>query len=151
MTMRELVEEFYAAYTRRDSAAIAPYLADDVEWTVSGPVDVLPFCGSHRGKQAVLDLVDHGIPAVFKVFAIVLDRMLVEGECASTLHRVSANTADGRVISYRVVHFFQFKDGKLVENLTLIDSFDAVEQVLGHPLALHDAPALVDGDEVVAV
>lgn len=152
MTRRELIEEFYAAYTRRDSAAMAPYLADDVDWTVSGPVDVLPFCGSHRGRQAVLDLVDHGIPAVFKVFAIVLDRMLVEGECASTLHRVSANSADGRVISYRVVHFFQFKDGKLVENLTLIDSFDAVEQVLGHPLAVHEAPAVAaDGNELVAV
>src|SRR6185312_1348963 len=148
---RDLVEAFYEAYTRRDSAAMAPYLADDVDWIVSGPVDVLPFCGNHRGKQAVLDLVDRGIPAVFKIFAIVLDRMLVEGECASTLHRVSANTPDGRGISYRVVHFFQFRDGKLVENLTLIDSFDAVEQVLGHPLALHEAPALAEGDELVAV
>jgi ketosteroid isomerase-like protein len=148
---REFVEEFYAVYARRDSAAMAPYLADDVDWTVSGPVDVLPFCRSHRGKQAVLDLIDHGIPAVFKVFAIVLDRLLVDGECASTLHRVSAKTADGRVISYRVVHFFQFKNGKLAENLTLIDSFDAVEQVLGHPLAVHDAPALGEGEEVVAV
>ena len=148
---RDLVEAFYEAYTRRDSAAMAPYLADDVDWTVSGPVDVLPFCGHHRGKQAVLDLVDRGIPAVFKIFAIVLDRMLVEGEGATTLHRVSANTPDGRVISYRVVQFFQFRDGKLVENLTLIDSFDAVEQVLGHPLALHEAPALAEGDELVAV
>jgi ketosteroid isomerase-like protein len=150
-TTRELVEAFYAAYTRRDSAGMAPFLAEDVEWTVSGPVDLLPFCGNHRGKQAVLDLVDRGIPAVFKIFAIVLDRMVVEGECASTLHRVSANTADGRVISYRVVHFFHFKDGKLTENLTLIDSFDAVEQVLGYSLSVHDAPALAEGDELVAV
>ena len=48
-TTRELVEAFYRAYTARDSAAMAPLLADDVEWTISGPVDVLPFCGNHRG------------------------------------------------------------------------------------------------------
>ena len=136
---RDLVEAFYEAFTRRDSAAMAPFLADDVEWTVSGPVDVLPFCGNHSGRQAVLDLVDHGIPAVFKVFAFVLDRMLVDGDRAATLHRVSARTANKRVVSYRVAHFFDFKDGKLVENLTLIDSFDAVEQVLGHPLSLDNA------------
>lgn len=136
---RDLVEAFYEAFTRRDSSAMAPYLADDVEWTVSGPVDVLPFCGSHRGRQAVLDLVDHGIPAVFKVFAFVLDRMVVDGDRAATLHRVSARTPNQRVVSYRVAHFFEFRDGKLVENLTLIDSFDAVEQVLGHPLSLDSA------------
>jgi ketosteroid isomerase-like protein len=152
-TTRELVEAFYRAYTARDSAAMAPLLADDVDWTISGPVDVLPFCGSHHGRQAVLDLVDQRIPAVFSVFAFVCDQMLIDGDRAATLHRISARTPDQRVISYRVAHFFRFADGKLVENLTLIDSFDAVEQVLGHPLSLHESPPLAaaaDG-EVVAL
>jgi ketosteroid isomerase-like protein len=150
---RDLVEAFYRAYTARDSAAMSPFLADDVEWTISGPVDVLPFCGSHRGRQAVLDLVDQRIPAVFKVFAFVRDQLLTDGDRAATLHRISARTPDGRVISYRVAHFFRFADGKLVENLTLIDSFDAVEQVLGHPLSLHEAPPLAADDrgELVAL
>lgn len=151
-SMRELVEAFYRAYTARDSAAMAEFLAEDVEWTISGPVDVLPFCGSHRGRQAVLDIVDQRIPAVFKVFAFVRDQMLIDGDRAATLHRISARTPDERVISYRVAHFFRFADGKLVENLTLINSFDAVEQVLGHPLALHEAPPLAaedDGELVV--
>lgn len=149
---RDLVEAFYAAYTARDSAAMAPFLAEDVEWTISGPVDVLPFCGSHRGRQAVLDIVDQRIPAVFTVFAFVRDQMLVDGERAATLHRISARTPHGRVISYRVAHFFRFAGGKLVENLTLIDSFDAVEQVLGHPLAVHEAPSLAaEEGELIAL
>ena len=149
---RDLVEAFYAAYTARDSAAMAPFLAEDVEWTISGPVDVLPFCGSHRGRQAVLDIVDQRIPAVFTVFAFVRDKMLVDGERAATLHRISARSPNGRVISYRVAHFFRFAGGKLVENLTLIDSFDAVEQVLGHPLAVHEAPSLATEEgELIAL
>ena len=49
--------------------------------------------------------------------------------------------ADGRVISYRVANFVRFRDGKIVENLSLIDSFDAVEQVLGRPIEV-PTPAL---------
>ena len=154
-TTRELVEAFYAAYTGHDSASMAPFLADDVEWTISGPVDVLPFCGHHRGKQAVIDLIDRDVPSVFTVFSFVLDQMLIDGDRVATLNRVSARAQGGRVISYRLAHFFRFADGKVVENLTLIDSFDAVEQVLGHPLAVHEAPPIAaadaDGGEVVAL
>ena len=53
---RALVEAFYKAYAARDAAKVAEFLDDDVEWTISGPVDVLPFCGTRHGKAAVLDL-----------------------------------------------------------------------------------------------
>jgi hypothetical protein len=45
---------------------------------------------------------------------------------------------DGRIISYRLAHFLRFRDGKMIENVSLIDSFDAAEQILGHPLDVHD-------------
>ena len=152
MTTREIAEAFYRAYTARDSGSMADFLADDVEWTVSGPVDVLPFCGTHHGKAAVLDLVDNGVPAVFRIFSFVLDQMLVDGDRVATLNRLAARSHDGRVISYRLAHFLRFKDGKLVENLSLIDSFDAVEQVLGHPLAVHEAPSLAtDEGQLIAL
>lgn len=152
ITTRAIAEAFYRAYAARDSADLADFLSDDVEWTVSGPVDVLPFCGTHRGKAAVLELVDYGVPAVFRIFSFVLDQMLVDGDRVATLNRLAARSDDGRVISYRLAHFLRFKAGKLVENLSLIDSFDAVEQVLGHPLAVHEAPSLATaGDELIAL
>ena len=42
----------------------------------------------------------------------------------------------------------RFRDGKVVENVSLIDSFDAAEQVLGHPLAAAKAGNADDGDLV---
>jgi hypothetical protein len=40
----------------------------------------------------------------------------------------------------------RFRDGKVIENLSLLDSFDAVEQVLGHPLNVRSIrPAHVNG------
>jgi ketosteroid isomerase-like protein len=147
---RALVEAFYKAYTERDVEKIAPFLADDVEWSISGPVDVLPFCGTRHGKAVVLDMITRLIPEVFKVFRFVSDAILVDGDQAATLARLSARSGDGRIISYRLAHFIHFRDGKIIRNLSLIDSFDAVEQVLGHPLDLHETERR-DSPDLIAV
>jgi ketosteroid isomerase-like protein len=138
---RSVVEAFYKAYASRDAAKVGQFLADNVEWTISGPVDLLPFCGTRHGKAAVLDFIDRLVPEVFRVFSFVPDVILIDGERVATLNRLSARATDGRIISYRLAHFMRFEDGKVVENVSLIDSFDAVEQVLGHPLNIPERPA----------
>ena len=139
---RPLVEAFYKAYATRDAKQIAPFIDDDVEWTISGPVGILPFCGTRHGKAAVLDLIGRLVPETFRVVSIVPSAMLIDGDRVATLNRVLATRrGDGRAISYRLSHFIRFHDGKVIENVSLIDSFDAAEQVLGHPLALSEAHA----------
>jgi len=133
---RDVVEAFYAAYAVRDSALFADFLDEDVEWTISGPVDVLPYCGTHRGKAAVRDLFRRRVPEVFSGFNLVRSSILVDGDRVATLNRLTARHADdGRVVSYRLAHFLRFRDNKVMANLSLIDSYDAVEQVLGHSLS----------------
>jgi ketosteroid isomerase-like protein len=134
---RAIVEAFYKAYAARDAKKVAEFLDDNVEWTISGPVDFLPFCGKCHGKAAVLELIERGVPAIFEVFSFISDSMVVDGDQVATLNRLAATGSDGRVIRYRLAHFMRFRAGKLIENLSLLDSFDAVEQVLGHPLAVH--------------
>jgi ketosteroid isomerase-like protein len=136
---RAVVDAFYKAYSEHDTDAVAQFLDDDVQWTISGPVDILPFCGTCRGKAAVLDLIGRQVPEVLRVTSIKHDMVLVDGDRVATLNRLWARRADhGRVISYRLAHFMRFRDGKVAEHLSLIDSFDAAEQVLGHPLDVHD-------------
>ncbi|MBI2713424.1 MAG: nuclear transport factor 2 family protein [Rhizobiales bacterium] len=147
---RALVEAFYQAYASRDADKIGQFLDDNVEWSISGPIDVLPFCGTRHGKAAVLDMVGRLIPEVFRVFSFVPDAMLVDGDQVATLSRLQARSADGRVISYRLAHFVRFRAGKIVRNLSIIDSFDAVEQVLGHPLDVHECERREAG-ELIAV
>ena len=136
---RTVLEEFYRAYAARDVRRVAEFLDDAVEWTISGPVELLPFCGTHVGKQAVLDLIGRQVPAVFRVFSYVPDALLVDGDHAAMLSRqLARRSTDGRVLSFRVANFMRFRDGCVIDNLSLLDSFDAVEQVLGHPLAAGD-------------
>ncbi|MEI8277231.1 MAG: nuclear transport factor 2 family protein [Hyphomicrobiales bacterium] len=137
---RAVVKAFYAAYASHDTARLAPLLHDDIEWTISGPVEVLAWCGKRSGKAAVIDLVDRLVPSLFRVVNLVQEAVLVDGDRVATLNRMSARRCgDGRVISYRLAHFMRFKDDQVISNLSLIDSFDAVEQMLGHSLSIHDA------------
>jgi ketosteroid isomerase-like protein len=132
---RSVVEAFYEVYAKRDADRVAHFLHDEIEWTISGPVDYLAFCGTHRGKAVVVDLIKRQIPLVLRTYKFAPEAILVDGDQAAMLSRqYSRRTADDRAISYRVANFMRFRDGKLATNLSLIDSFDAVEQVLGHPL-----------------
>ncbi len=144
---RSVVEAYYKAYAARDATVVAEYLDDNVEWTISGPVDVLPFCGKRHGKAAVLELIERLVPEVISVFSFTPDAMLIDGDRVATLNRLGATrTADGRVIRYRLAHFTRFRDGKVIENISILDSYDAAEQVLGHSLTANTAP--VAGDRI---
>ncbi len=145
---RAVVDAFYEAYVARDAQQLEPFLHDDVVWTINGPVEVLSYWGTHRGKAAVLDLIVRVVPSQFRVVSFVQETVLVEGNRVAMLNRRSARrTTDGRVISYRVAVFLRFQDGQVIENISLLDSFDAAEQLLGHSLAPHE-PLPVQGDLV---
>ena len=136
---RVTVEAFYRAYGARDLKRTADFLADDVVWTISGPIDVLPFCGTYRGATAVLDMMARVVPQVFDLVKFEPSAMLIDGDRVATLNRLTAkHKDDGRVISYRVAHFLRFRGGKIVETVSLLDSFDAAEQVLGHALTVSE-------------
>jgi ketosteroid isomerase-like protein len=141
---RSLVEAFYRAYAARDHDTVADFLDDDVNWTISGPVDLLRFCGTRQGKAAALDMMARVVPQVFRIFSFVHEAILIDGDRVASLNRLSATLGE-RVVSYRLAHHLRFRDGKIVEMLSLIDSFDAVQQVLGRPFATSDRIAADDG------
>jgi ketosteroid isomerase-like protein len=129
---REDVAAFFTAFNARCGRRLAPLLADDVEWTITGPINLLSYCGQRRGKAAVLELVDRTVPEVIDVTSFVQDLLVVDGEWAAALSRVSGDQrGTGRTISYRVAQFVHFRDGKVAEYRSIIDSFDAAEQILG--------------------
>jgi ketosteroid isomerase-like protein len=146
---RSAVDEFLKVYSVRDADKIAAFLDDDVEWTISGPVDFLHFCGMHRGKKDVVDLIKNQIPKVLRTFAFVPSSILVDGDRLAMISRQSARrTSDGRVVSYRVANFMRFRDGKIVENVSLLDTYDAVEQLVGETINVNGCAFAAQGNVV---
>jgi ketosteroid isomerase-like protein len=141
---RELVREYLSARVARDPERLAHYLDDNVEWSLAGPVDLMPFCGQRHGKQEVIDTIVRLVPTLLQVTGMDIEELLIDDDRAATFIRLSAvHVMTGRTVSYRSAQFLRFRDGKLIEFRAVIDSFDAAEQVLGHPIcaSLANAPA----------
>jgi ketosteroid isomerase-like protein len=148
---RAVVEGFYKALAVQDFSALESYLDEDVVWTISGPVDILPFCGQRRGKSVVLKLLARDVPLLLEKRRMVPETMLVDADRAAVFGKLTAIRRDVRqAISYRIGQFMQFRDDKLVHYVSIIDSFDAVEQMLGRPL-LRPADCLPENGNVVAL
>ncbi len=150
---REVAEAFYAAFVTHDAAKIEPFLHDDVEWTITGPVEALRYCGRRCGKAAVFDLFNRLMPQVFDKRRFDSEAMLIDGDRAAILSKLTATKRDdGRVVSYRLAQFARFRDQKVIECRAVIDSFDAVEQLIGHRIDLsQDVASPVLSGDLVAV
>src|SRR5437899_8494441 len=119
---RPVVHAFYQALASRDPARIAPFIDDDVRWMIAGPIDVLRFCGERRGKAAVLNLFQRVVPAVLTVTAVAPEILLVDGDRAASLSRITGTLrASGHTISYRCAHFMQFHTAQARERHPILD------------------------------
>ena len=149
---RSFVERFYEAYSESPPVGIAAYLADDVEWKVSGPVDIFPFCGHWRGKAAVLDFIHRVRPSVFQRRRAELEDVVIDGNHAAVFFKsASVHTQSGRTVVFYAAHFLTFRDGKLATLNCLADTFDAVEQIMGHRIDVYLEPAVVLSEDIVAI
>ena len=139
---RRLAEGFYRALASRNARRIAAYLSDDVDWMSIGPVEMLSFCGPRRGKAAVIEVFERLIPAVVEVTSYSTDILLVDGERAAGLNRLTGRLqATGRVITCRLANFMRFNEGEICEYRSLMDSFAAVEEFIGQRLDFHQGMA----------
>jgi len=96
--------------------------------TWCGPsADPSTFCRSARvGKYLVMKLLGRDSPTLWSRRRFVATTMLVDGDRASVLGRLTGTKrASGHAISYRIAHFIQFRDEKVIDYVSIIDSFDA--------------------------
>jgi ketosteroid isomerase-like protein len=147
---RQTLDAFNRAYAARDLATLSRVIDDDATWSISGPVDLLEFCGTRHGKAAVLDMIGRLVPGLFTITGFVQDSVVLDGDRAATLSRLSGRRSDGRAISYRVAQFIRFCGGKVTDYCSVIDSFDAAEQVLGHRIEL-DGVSRAEAGDLIAI
>lgn len=148
---RDQVLAFYRAYSQRDLATIEAFLDENVHWIVNGPVDVLPYCGERHTRAEVMRQLREAVPQVFRKRQFDIERILIDGNATAVLARLSGVKHDGRAVCFRLSHFAEFRDGHVVSLMSIIDSFNAVEQITGQTIDLGAAPTLVPGNDLVSV
>ena len=133
-TTRTALEDLLDAFRTGDNDRLAACYDDDINWLFHAPVSVFPFAGARRGRVEVFK----GFAAMYELFRLVDYQVcvkLVDGDRAATLSESQmVQRATGRTIRSRIAGFHRFSDGRLIEYRGFVDSFDAVEQVLGREL-----------------
>jgi ketosteroid isomerase-like protein len=126
----------HRALSERQPEDLAALLDEDVDWAIYGPIDMFPFLGARRGKAAVLDVVGQ-IADNFQVRKFERETVMLGVDSAASMMRYSLTAVDSnKPISVRIAHFVRFRAGRLLSMRVLLDSFDLVEQTLGHPIHL---------------
>ncbi len=137
--MRGFVRAFCDALSAREPARIAPLIHDDIDWTVFGPVDLLPFFGHRKGQAAVLSMLGR-IAENLQLRGCDMERALTDGDHAAIMMRVIArDLRSSRTLSLRLALFAQFSGDKLTVLRAVFDTFDAAEQALGRHIDLSAA------------
>jgi ketosteroid isomerase-like protein len=149
--MPPFVAAYYDAYLSRDPDRIAAVLHDQVEWSVTGPSDQFDLFGPRRGKEEVIEAMVRIIPCFFRISSFEFEHVLVQGDRVATYGQVRAHQRDtGRAIRFRFTHFMRFIDGKLIVLRAITDTFDAAEQLVGHPIdvsrEMQSAPLVPEDD-----
>ena len=126
----------HRAINERQREDLEDLIDDEIDWAIYGPIDMFPFFGARRGKDAVLEVIKQ-IADNVRVHRFDRELLMLGVETAASMLRFSLTLLDvNKPISLRVAHFAQFKAGRLVNIRILVDTFDLVEQTLGHPINL---------------
>ena len=126
----------HRAINQRQHEDLEALIDDEVDWAIYGPIDMFPFLGARRGKEAVIEVIRQ-IADNVRVHRFDRESIMLGVDSASSMLRYSLTMLDSsKPISLRIAHFAQFKAGRLASMRVLVDTFDLVEQALGRPIHL---------------
>ena len=124
------------AINERQREDLEALIDDDIDWAIYGPVDMFPFLGARHGKAAVLEVIRQ-IAENVRVYRFDRESVMLGEDSAASMIRYSLTALDSnKPISLRLAHFAKFRAGRLISIRVLVDTFDLVEQALGHPIHL---------------
>jgi SnoaL-like domain len=127
---------FHLALNERRFEDLEALIDEDIDWAIYGPIDMFPFLGARRGKDAVIEVIRQ-ISDNVRVHRFDRESIMLGADSAASMLRYSLTALDSnKPISLRLAHFAQFKADRLRSIRVLIDTFDLVEQALGHPINL---------------
>lgn len=126
----------HRAINERQLQDLQDLIDENVDWAIYGPIDMFPFFGARRGKDAVME-VCRTLADNIRVHRFDRESVMLGDETASSLIKCTLTARDSnKPISIRLAHFAQFRDGKLSSLRALVDTFDLVEQALGRQIEL---------------
>src|ERR1700744_605243 len=83
----------HRAINERHYADLAGLIDEDVDWTVYGPIDMFPFLGARRGKDAVLEVIRQ-IAENVRIHRFDRESVMLGEDSAASMMRYSLTALD---------------------------------------------------------
>jgi ketosteroid isomerase-like protein len=134
--LRQRIYSMCSAYARGKLDFVLNSIDDDVDFVSYAPITIFPCLGRQRGKAAVERSIET-IHAHYEFLSYLPIFMVVEENDAAVIVMARMKQrATERIIQTLFAQFVRFRDGRIVEFREFLDSFDAVEQVLGREIEI---------------
>jgi ketosteroid isomerase-like protein len=132
--LRAKLYDLYAAFGEGKIDFVLKFFDEMAVFTSYTPIDVFPYLGRQIGKTAIAAMMTN-MHAQFEHLTFHPIFMVAEKDSAAVIimARLRQRSTD-RIIQLLTAHFIQFRDGNIIELREFMDSFDAVQQVLGREL-----------------
>lgn len=106
-------------------------LADNVEWWVSGPSEILPFAGTWRGLEGVADFQTK-LGETMRYDKVELQRYIVSGDdVAAIFLGEGVARATGKPFRSEIIRLYTFANGKVVRVPNYYDTAAYIKAVRG--------------------
>jgi ketosteroid isomerase-like protein len=120
------VQEAYAAFSRGDIPAVLDLLSEDVNWTMPGPADIIPFAGRFEGREGVGRFFS-ALDGAEAVERFEQDEFIAQGDKVVVLgHYAGRIRANGQPNNIEFVHVFTVRDGKITSYRQYYDTASSV-------------------------
>ena len=116
-----IVRSIYENFVKGDIPAVLAALDPDIEW-VENTQEFLPFRGTHRGQEAVVNGVFAKVMDIFDEFAVVPEQLHDAGDIVAVEGRVIGKTKTGDVLDAPAAWVWTVRDGRATVNRNYHDT-----------------------------
>lgn len=131
---RKCVLDFLKAFYSGDIDATMACCDDDFDTITYAPVELFPHLGHKHGKSWIPDAIrtqqQRYTSRKYEITFIAADGPRV----AAMLRLALLKRNDQRVVQFDNAEFFTLSSNRIREHRSFFDSFDVVQQVIGHDL-----------------
>jgi len=128
------VRTFIGSYYAGDIARMEDCCADSFSSLTHAPMEIFPHLGFHQGRdwiaQAIRIQNERYSERRHTIEFVIAD----ETQAATLTQAALIKRSDRRVITLYIGEFFTLREGLITSHRSMFDSFDLVQQLLGHDL-----------------
>jgi ketosteroid isomerase-like protein len=142
--LKKRIYDIYEAFSAAKLDLLVDVFDEHVDFFTNAPADVFPYLGRRVGRPAVLKALS-AVHAEFESLTFLPIWIVVEDDTAGTILSIHATQrTTKRALRFFAAHFLRFRDDRIVEYRSIMDSFEAVQQILGHELDVNTGRGRLD-------